>query len=261
MSQGQLEPLAKIIGDTNSSLKGSEISHLLASVNIDDVDPDLTKWKRLYNAFVTAHNERMNDNFVFSFIAIAFEPSRFLNDKDRYMDLIGKINQIISFAGLRFDEDGKFHTVKVATTLSDAENRANNLKQTIQDRGYHQELLRYCEAELLEDNYFHAVLETVKGIASTVRIKTGLTTDGASLVDMAFGGNTPLLIINDFNSETEVSEQKGFANILKGIMGTFRNPTAHAPKIELNLEEQDAMDLFGMASYVYRRVDKAKLKN
>ena len=43
----------------------------------------------------------------------------------------------------------------------------------------------------------------------------------------------------------------------KGLFGTFRNPTAHAPKIEWNLEEQDALDLFTLASYVLRRIDNS----
>ncbi|MGX4744630.1 TIGR02391 family protein [Providencia rettgeri] len=31
--------------------------------------------------------------------------------------------------------------------------------------------------------------------------------------------------------ENEQSEQKGFANLLKRVFGTFRNTTAHVPKV------------------------------
>jgi hypothetical protein len=37
----------------------------------------------------------------------------------------------------------------------------------------------------------------------------------------------------------------------------FRNPTAHAAKIEWNMPEDDAIDLFTLASYVIRRIEKA----
>jgi uncharacterized protein (TIGR02391 family) len=112
-------------------------------------------------------------------------------------------------------------------------------------------------AELLQDNYFHAVLEATKSVASKVRSMTGLNSDGAQLIDDAFGGPDPILKINAFKTDTEKSEQRGFTNLAKGLFGTFRNPTAHAPKIEWNLQEQDALDLFTLASYVLRRIDNS----
>lgn len=36
----------------------------------------------------------------------------------------------------------------------------------------------------------------------------------------------PVIRINDFRTETEVSEHKGFANMLKGVFGSFRNTPA-----------------------------------
>ncbi|MGV3516044.1 hypothetical protein [Luteitalea sp.] len=48
----QLEAIAKVIGDTETGPKGSEIGHILASAGIKDVFPDSTKWIRLYNARV-----------------------------------------------------------------------------------------------------------------------------------------------------------------------------------------------------------------
>jgi uncharacterized protein (TIGR02391 family) len=46
-------------------------------------------------------------------------------------------------------------------------------------------------------------------------------------------------------------------NLLKGLFGTFRNTTAHAPKITWDIEEQDALDILSMVSLVHRRLDKA----
>ena len=88
-----------------------------------------------------------------------------------------------------------------------------------------------------------------------IRGRSGLSSDGGDLIDSAFGGSNPVLGINVLSSDTEKSEQKGFANLLKGLFGTFRNPTAHAPRIEWEMTEEDALDLFTMASYAFRRVD------
>jgi len=46
-------------------------------------------------------------------------------------------------------------------------------------------------------------------------------------------------------------------NLLKGLFGSFRNTTAHAPKITWTIEEIDALDILSMVSLVHRRLDKA----
>lgn len=41
----------------------------------------------------------------------------------------------------------------------------------------------------------------------------------------------PRIAFNDLATEWERSEQTGIAMLLKGMFSTFRNPTAHAPKV------------------------------
>jgi uncharacterized protein (TIGR02391 family) len=255
--QGEIERIAKIIGDTNDGLTGTEIGHLLLSCGIKDIDPLITKWKRLYNALAVAHNERESGNHILGFIAKALEPARFAGDSTRYRSLIDQTNVILAFSGLEFRDDGRFYVVHKAESLSEAEKNAKRLRNTVEERDLHPSLLKYCRSELLEDNYFHAVLEASKGIAQMIRDKTGLTSDGVELVDSTFGGNTPILIINSYSTETEKAEQRGFTNLLKGLFGTFRNPTAHALRIEWNMSEKDALDLFSLASYAFRRIDSS----
>ncbi len=67
----------------------------------------------------------------------------------------------------------------------------------------------------------------------------------------------PLLALNSLRTETEQSEQKGFANLLRGTFGTFRNPTAHGPKMTWVVSEEDALDLLSLVSYLHRRLDAA----
>ncbi len=81
--------------------------------------------------------------------------------------------------------------------------------------------------------------------------------DGGDLVDKAFGIAKPLLALNTLQTESEQSEQKGFANLVKGMFGTFRNVTAHAPKITWVVSEQDALDILSLLSYIHRRLDGA----
>ena len=253
--EGQIERIAKILGDTENGLTGSEIGHTLEVVGVHDIDSLNTKWKRLYNALGTAQNERGSGNHILSFIARSLEPAKWAGKKSQYFILIENINIVLAFQGLEFKDDGKFYTTSKANTLSEAEKRAKKLRTVLEDRQVHDRVFAYCNAELLEDNYFHAVLEASKGVSDMIRSKTHLKSDGSELVDAAFGGTNPLLRINSFVTETEKSEQRGFVNLLKGLFGTFRNPTAHALRAEWNMSEMDALDLFGLVSYAYRRID------
>jgi len=129
-----------------------------------------------------------------------------------------------------------------------------SLKSTV-----HPDILKYCQEELLVDNYFHVVFEATKSVADKIRIRTDLTSDGASLIDEAFSfkEKIPHLALNALETESEQSEQKGFMNLVKGLFGTFRNTTAHAPKIKWSIEEQDALDILSMVSLIHRRLDTA----
>ncbi|WP_230086866.1 MULTISPECIES: TIGR02391 family protein [Providencia] len=67
----------------------------------------------------------------------------------------------------------------------------------------------------------------------------------------------PYLALNSLQTDSEKSEQKGFINLLVGLFGTFRNTTAHAPKITWKINEIDALDILSMVSLIHRRLDVA----
>jgi uncharacterized protein (TIGR02391 family) len=79
--------------------------------------------------------------------------------------------------------------------------------------------------------------------------------DGATLIDRTLAGELPLLAINSLKTESEKSEQRGFANLVKGLFGMFRNPTAHAPKISWAVNKDDAEEVFTLLSLVHKRID------
>jgi uncharacterized protein (TIGR02391 family) len=254
---GQVEEIARILADTNDGLKGTEIEHLLEACGIPDPDPRMTKWKRLYNAFVEVHNSKGRDNDILGLIARALDPSKYTRNQDQFYERVDSLNRVLVFVGLEYRDDGKFHKEKSAMSLSDATERARKLLETVEMRGLHPDLREYCRAELTEDNYFHAVLETAKGIATRLRQMTGMDGDGAGLVDRTLLGTAPKVLINSYETESKISEQKGFANLLKGLFGVFRNPTAHEMRAEWTMSLQDALDFFGIASHAMRRLDQA----
>lgn len=66
-----------------------------------------------------------------------------------------------------------------------------------------------------------------------------------------------MLVINPRQTVSEKSEQSGFANLVKGAFGMFRNPTAHEAKVHWTMTEADAEDLLSIASLIHRRLDAA----
>ena len=257
-SRAQLEAICKVLADTSEGLTGSEIGGILGQVRVADVSPDMTKWKRLFNALAEEQNRTQSGDRVLAFIRHSLEPARYQGDSARLEERRDRVNvTLLLYDGLKFGEDGKFHRTKRASSLPEAQRRANRLRSALERRGVHPDVLHYCSAEFLGDNPFHAVLEATKSVAEKIRNKTGLTSDGAGLVHEALTGNSPVLRINALVSEPQRGEQRGFANLLIGMFGTFRNPTAHAARVAWRMSEEDALDLFTLASYAHRRLDGA----
>ncbi|WEM45798.1 TIGR02391 family protein (plasmid) [Photobacterium sp. DA100] len=253
-----IESICKLLGDTTSGFTGTEIGKLLYESGIEDIDSANTKWKRLNSALANKQSIDGCANNVLAFIQNAINPARHYNNLERFNDTRYQLNQILSFAGFNIGENGKIGTVTKSNTISEAAARAYKLKDQLVSRNVHPDVLKYCKEELVVDNYFHAVFEATKSVADKIRHKTGLTSDGSVLVDEAFSfKHIPHLALNSLVTESEKSEQKGFMNLLKGLFGTFRNTTAHAPKITWSIEEIDALDILSMVSLVHRRLDKA----
>jgi uncharacterized protein (TIGR02391 family) len=252
-----LQAICDILGDTGGGITGSEIDHLLSLSDIDNISPGITKRKRLFNALHSKQRQDGCSNNVIAFVQRVMDPIRYARSPELFLDRRSQLNLVLALRGYEIKEDGKLGPIQKVSTLSASERRARALKLKLEDRGVHPEVLRFCKAELLEDNYFHAVFEATKSIADKIRSLTELTSDGGDLVDEAFRIKHPLLIINNLRTETEESEQKGFMNLIKGIFGVFRNTTAHAPKIKWEILEQDALDLLVMASYAHRKLDGA----
>jgi uncharacterized protein (TIGR02391 family) len=186
------------------------------------------------------------------------KPARYVKNPEQFETRRTNLNWALSFSGLAVDESGNVISIKKAHTLSEAAKRAEELQADLRTRGVHPDVLRFCRAELVADNYFHAVLEATKSIADKLRSKTGLTDDGADLVDKALSGNPPLVAINSLGTKSERSEQSGFANLIKGTFGMFRNPVAHEARILWNMSKEDAEDLLTLASLIHRRLDNAR---
>jgi uncharacterized protein (TIGR02391 family) len=114
------------------------------------------------------------------------------------------------------------------------------------------EILAPPPAQVAEGQYrFHAEIESVSGslfrdghykqaafeayirVIDAVKQKSGLSLDGDSLMNHAFGcdgGKVPVIAFNALTSDAERDEQRGFMYLYKGIVG-LRNSKAHTNRL------------------------------
>ncbi len=256
-----LQSICKILADTSKGLTGSEIEYWLKNGNIPDVSPGATKWKRLYDAFVEFQNKHQFGNHVVKFIIHVMNPVLYTDKPFVFAERRDKLNAVLSFSGMSVGDDGKIRRVEKASNLDEAMARASRLHAALLSRQVHPDILLFCKAELFQENYFHAIFEAMKSITEKIRRLSGASSDGATLVDDAFGfkgGGDPILAINALATESQRGEQRGFVNLLKGLYGTIRNPIAHDPKIEWDTSEQDVMDILTTLSLIHRKLDNAE---
>lgn len=265
----QLEAIAHALVEGDGGLTHSEVTHLFTSCKLTDIDSSLSKWRRVYNAFVEFQNRKRVSSNIVAFIKAAMNPISFTSRPDIFKKRRVELNKILHQIGIELGEDGTIRSTTKSNTLDDALKRANQLSTILRSRNVHEDVLIHCNAEVLQENYFHAVLEAMKSITVKVRKKSGLDNDGVRLIESSFAlenrdgkPHKPVLCINDLSTKSLKGEQRGFVSLVSGLYGTIRNPLAHEAKIEWQgMDEQDAIDILTMISFVHRKIDKASPYN
>ncbi|MDD3949195.1 MAG: TIGR02391 family protein [Anaerolineaceae bacterium] len=249
---GTIESLAKVLGEAGS---GTDINRFFQSKGIVDSSDESTKWRRLAWFFLTSQSTTKSANQIIDFIQSFLSLSRFVGKQNEFEQRRCELNQIMVLQGLEYGRDGLFRYVQQAKTLSEVEARVMGFRKILVTRNTHPEILKYCRPELMQDNYFHAVFEACKGLFQRIRDLSGIEADGANLIDRVFSIEKPFLVFNTLRTETEQSEHKGLAMLMKGCSAAIRNPLAHGPKI-LWQGETDAADYLSMISMLHRKLDQ-----
>ncbi|WP_454778743.1 TIGR02391 family protein [Georgenia muralis] len=258
---GVIEGVAKVLGDTDNGMTGTQIGELLTQLNLDDPGPGVTKWKRLHVALQNRQVADGSPRRTVTAITQAMEPSRYVGRPDLYAWRQGALNEVLTFVGLRVNDRGRVAHAQSSATLSEAAERASSLMHQLKHRGVHDKVLQSCSREVLMRNAFHASLEAIKGIFERIREETRVEADGARLVDatLTLGkSGSPRLAINALATESERDEQTGFAALLKGLAQMYRNPVAHDPRTRRAVSDLELLELLTMVSMVHRRLDGAR---
>lgn len=272
LSPAVLRDVCDILAATDCGMTNKQIDRVLAEASIEDPNPQpasplvyraINKRDRLFEALDARQVQDGCSNYVLRFIELAMQPARFRAMPATSEDWQDALNQALSFAGLEISDQGKVRRLtRPATTLSEARERGRRFRKKLEERGVHPRILCACRPEIEDENFFHTVLEASKSVAEEIRQKTGLTSDGAKLIDEALAvpkGGHPRLAFNRLATPTERSAHQGFANMLRGMFGAMRNPTAHEPKAKVawHIGERDALDMLTFMSMLHRQLDDA----
>ncbi len=130
----------------------------------------------------------------------------------------------------------------------------------------------------INENFYWAVLETIKRYESIVQEKSdypkdsgGHIKDGKDLMYASFG---PILSVTskykrpdgkDFKPITIENIEKGQQQMSAGVMSGVRNPIAHEEIQDLKISglftENDCLDILSLLSHLFRRLDDAERKD
>ena len=119
------------------------------------------------------------------------------------------------------------------------------------------ELWEVIQKNYESENYTGAILDAIFKLTDTIRNKTGLEGDGASLIGQAFGGDDPRIKLNKLQTDSEKDIQKGIQEILRGIYTGIRNPRSHDAMVDNKLSA-DAIIVF--VNYLLKLIDESKLR-
>jgi len=252
-NRSQIEALSKVLGEY---MTGSEISKIFCQCKIDDNSGQSTKWRRLDYAFIERQNHDQSPNVILRFVSEVLQPVLYISEPQKYDVFRDSVNQVLLMAGLEVHNDGKIHITSSASTIDEVKRITQNLDRILRQRCVHENVLKYCKEELLQDNYFHAVFEASKSLSDRIREMTSLTSDGYNLYETAFKITLPYLALNKLETSSEQNQQNGLRLMLCGITSMIRNVTAHEPKIKWIYSESDAVDILCTISFLHRQLDQ-----
>lgn len=106
------------------------------------------------------------------------------------------------------------------------------------------------------ENYKGAIIDSIFMLTDTIRNKTGLEGDGASLIGQAFGGDNPRIKLNKLQTDSDKDVQRGIQDILRGVYTAIRNPRSHESVVD---EKETADSIIVFINYLLSLIDNSKL--
>lgn len=105
-TQSELLALAEAPAETSTHSLLPGLLHEASLLEVGATD-GLSKPKRIFNAIAEKQRQTATGNFAIKFTQIALKPHRYLNDPQKHEAIRARVNQVLAFRGIFFDQDAK----------------------------------------------------------------------------------------------------------------------------------------------------------
>lgn len=106
-----------------------------------------------------------------------------------------------------------------------------------------------------KENFQAAILDSFFLLTELIRQKSGSIADGPRLIGEAFSPNNPKIKITKLETESDKNIQKGYADILRGLYESVRNPRAHGM---INDTRENTENIIIFIGYLYNILSESK---
>ena len=118
----------------------------------------------------------------------------------------------------------------------------------------HPEIARAANVLYCDGHYANAIEDAVKALNSLVRLRSGLESDGTSLMQTVFSPKNPILRFNSMRDQSDMNEQTGFMMMFTGAVAGLRNPRAHTL---IKDDPERALEFIAFVSLLAKLLDGA----
>ena len=254
--------ICEVLAGSPAGLTGTEIGTFLLRLEMTDPGAGVRKKTRLFEALIQRQKRDDDGRAVLTFIQAAMDPGRYVGTAQLFETRRESLNQVLLEAKLYVAEDGKVHKLTDEERFHSSEERVESLDQTLTARALHPDVHNAIMESASSLTNFKIAANLVRVLSDRIRSASGLTCDGAELVDRAFGGlsagRLPLVALSDPMTDSGRSEQACLMSLIKGILGTFRSVSGYAPRIPWEISDADLLDLAALASMLHRKLDQAE---
>jgi uncharacterized protein (TIGR02391 family) len=130
----------------------------------------------------------------------------------------------------------------------------------IEKYNFHPTISKVSGKLFFDGSYAEAIRAAMVEVNNRVKafvIKTsGVTLDGADLMNRVFSANPPMIKFNAFVTESEKNEQEAFGFLFRAIIG-IRNIKSHQNVVQKDYNK--AVEYLGIANLLMRLLDDAKI--
>ena len=252
LSAEALEGLAQVVGDF---FTGTQITSLFNRAGYSDiVHNGGTKWRFVAVAFDALQRRDRTANGVLAVVKRAGAPEGWIARREQFDGFLSAVNAVLAFYGLVLKDDGRL--VQTGAAVRTVARGKSEDQIAFDSRSFHASILKHSRTHFSRGAYFHAVFEACKAFDSSVRVSTLSEKSGQALMSesLCAAGKVKM---NTHRTTSERDEQQGIMYLCMGLMNAVRNPQAHEPELNWPMSREDALDVLGMLSFLFRKLEGA----